>query len=59
MVIVSGPGDQAVGRDYLLQKEEQTMHTAGEEDCGRPREKMVKRIRTTYSKRMTILKERE
>jgi hypothetical protein len=34
MVIVSDPGDQAVGRDYSFQEEEQTMHTAKGEDCG-------------------------
>jgi hypothetical protein len=38
MVIVSDPGDQAIGRDYSFQKEEETMHAAGEEDCGRPSE---------------------
>jgi hypothetical protein len=38
MAIVSGPGDQAVGRDYSFQEEEQTMRTAEREDCGRSSE---------------------
>jgi hypothetical protein len=38
MVIVSDPGDQAVGRGYSFQEEEQTMHTAEGEDFGRPSE---------------------
>jgi hypothetical protein len=38
MIIVSDPGDQAVGRDYSFQEEEQTMHTTGGQDCGRPSE---------------------
>jgi hypothetical protein len=35
VVIVSDPGHQAVDRDYSFQEEEQTMHTAEGEDCGR------------------------
>jgi hypothetical protein len=38
MVIVSDPGDHGVGRNYSFQEEEQTMHTAEGEDCGRPSE---------------------
>jgi hypothetical protein len=37
-VIVFDPGDQAVGREYSFQEEEQTMHTAEGEDSGRPSE---------------------
>jgi hypothetical protein len=36
MVIVSHPGNQAVGRDYSFQEEDQTMHTAEGEDCRHP-----------------------
>jgi hypothetical protein len=38
MVIVSDPGDQAVGRGFSFQEEEQTMRTAEEGDCGCPNE---------------------
>jgi hypothetical protein len=38
MLIVSDPHDQAVGRDYSFQEEEQTMHTTEKEDCGIPSE---------------------
>jgi hypothetical protein len=35
-VIVSDPGDQAVGRNHSFQKEERPMPTAEGEDCGAP-----------------------
>jgi hypothetical protein len=38
MEIVSDPIDEAVGRDYSFQEEEQTVHTSGEDDCGRASE---------------------
>jgi hypothetical protein len=58
IIIVSDPGDQAVGRDYSFQEKEQTMHTT-ERIAGVRAKKMVKKTRTTYLKRRTILKERE
>jgi hypothetical protein len=59
MVIVSDPGCQAVGRGSSFQEEEQTMHTAEGEFAGVRAKKMVKRTRTTYSKRRAILTECE
>jgi hypothetical protein len=38
MDFVPDPGDEVVGGDYSFQEEEQTMHTAEEEDCGCPSE---------------------
>jgi hypothetical protein len=56
---VLDPGDEAGGEDHSFQEEEQTMDTAEGEDCGRPREEVVKRTRTIYSKRRTNFEERE
>jgi hypothetical protein len=59
MDFVLDPGDEVVGGNHSFQEEEQTMDTAEGEDCGRPSEQVMKRTRTTYLKRRTILKECE